>query len=64
MGPLLRVGTLRWLLANGRFAGVAAAVCPIPSFHPLNVQMSLSTIGAAYGTSKSGIGIAGIGQFR
>ncbi|KAL7410432.1 hypothetical protein BDY24DRAFT_417977 [Mrakia frigida] len=33
------------------FAGVASA-------------MIFSTVGAAYGTSKSGIGIAGLGQFR
>ncbi|KAG4301408.1 hypothetical protein PCK1_002334 [Pneumocystis canis] len=33
------------------FAGVAAA-------------MTLSSIGAAYGTAVSGIGIAGIGQFK
>ncbi|KAF7422575.1 v-type proton ATPase 16 kDa proteolipid subunit 2 [Pleurotus ostreatus] len=33
------------------FAGVASA-------------MILSTVGAAYGTSKSGIGIAGLGTFR
>jgi V-type H+-transporting ATPase proteolipid subunit len=30
----------------------------------LTPQMSLSTVGAAYGTSKSGIGIAGVGTFR
>ncbi|WOO80122.1 V-type proton ATPase proteolipid subunit 2 [Vanrija pseudolonga] len=33
------------------FAGVTAAI-------------SLSTVGAAFGTSKSGIGIAGLGPFR
>ncbi|KAJ2916145.1 hypothetical protein MD484_g4276, partial [Candolleomyces efflorescens] len=33
------------------FAGVAAA-------------MVLSTVGAAFGTSKAGIGIAGLGQFK
>ncbi|KAI0312069.1 V-type ATPase [Amylostereum chailletii] len=33
------------------FAGVASA-------------MIFSTVGAAYGTSKAGIGIAGLGQFR
>jgi len=26
--------------------------------------MGLSTVGAAYGTSKAGIGIAGLGTFR
>lgn len=27
-------------------------------------QMVLSTVGAAYGTAKAGIGIAGLGQVR
>ena len=27
-------------------------------------QMVLSTVGAAYGTAKAGIGIAGLGTFR
>ncbi len=29
-----------------------------------STQMVLSTVGAAYGTSKAGIGISGLGTFR
>ncbi|KAK4704070.1 V-type H+-transporting ATPase 16kDa proteolipid subunit, partial [Phenoliferia sp. Uapishka_3] len=39
------------------FAGVAAAVS-------LAIAMVFSTVGAAYGTSKAGIGISGMGTLR
>ncbi|RSH86736.1 v-type proton ATPase 16 kDa proteolipid subunit 2 [Apiotrichum porosum] len=37
---------------------------PFFGFAGVTAAMTLSTIGAAYGTSKAGIGIAGIGTFK
>ncbi|ORX35803.1 hypothetical protein BD324DRAFT_631773 [Kockovaella imperatae] len=37
---------------------------PFFGFAGVTSAMVLSTIGAAYGTSKAGIGLAGLGQFR
>ena len=39
---------LKWIVSNSGFAGVASA-------------MIFSTIGAAFGTAKAGIGISGMG---
>ncbi|RCH81157.1 v-type proton ATPase 16 kDa proteolipid subunit 2 [Rhizopus stolonifer] len=37
---------------------------PFFGFAGVFCSMAFSTIGAAYGTSKAGIGIAGIGSFK
>lgn len=55
-----------WRYTNTSFGGVASAVRRFRHIldTTTDIQMILTTIGAAYGTSKSGIGIAGLGQFR
>ncbi|KAI9639391.1 uncharacterized protein MKK02DRAFT_19510 [Dioszegia hungarica] len=37
---------------------------PFFGFAGVTAAMTMSTVGAAYGTSKAGIGIAGLGTFR
>jgi len=52
---------------TSRFAGVSSAVrsqVEDRCWRATNEQMVLSTVGAAYGTAKAGIGIAGLGTFR
>ncbi|KZV70204.1 V-type ATPase [Peniophora sp. CONT] len=45
-------------------AGVCPPYAPFFGFAGVAASMILSTVGAAYGTAKSGIGIAGLGTFR
>ncbi|EJD50355.1 V-type ATPase [Auricularia subglabra TFB-10046 SS5] len=43
---------------------VCPPYAPFFGFAGVAASMILSTVGAAYGTAKSGIGITGLGQFR
>ncbi len=46
---------------------VSLALCVHNQYHGTGIslpQMIFTTIGAAYGTAKAGIGIAGVGQFK
>jgi len=43
---------------------VCPPYAPFFGFAGVTSAMVFSTVGAAYGTSKAGIGIAGLGQFR
>ncbi|VDC00788.1 unnamed protein product [Peniophora sp. CBMAI 1063] len=45
-------------------SGVCPPYAPFFGFAGVASSMVLSTVGAAYGTAKAGIGIAGLGTFR
>lgn len=73
MGPFLRVSSNGPRPdAKARADGADSPVWPVLSVSTavrygrtdLTMQMILSTVGAAYGTAKAGIGIAGLGTFR
>ncbi|QRW20396.1 ATP synthase subunit C [Rhizoctonia solani] len=44
--------------------GILSAICTLFGFAGVAASMIFSTVGAAYGTSKAGIGITGLGTFR
>lgn len=72
MGSILRVCTYKDIVSLFSSQTTASQASQAQYVHPLfrlmntdnTPQMVFSTVGAAYGTSKAGIGIAGLGTFR
>lgn len=65
MGALLRVCHSGVVDVLTQASPVSLVPCVL-TWHPemSSQQMIFTTIGAAFGTAKAGIGIAGVGQFK